>query len=285
MQNSFLFQLQKIHPELNLISSYLGTRNKVIVQDKLGIQYSVYPLNLLKGNFPSIQSALNKTEAFQKLLISKNLNYEVLTEYKTSDSLIQIKNTDNFIFNVKPRKLLEGITLNLNSAINYYENMIEKMNETHNYNYNYFNLEGDNSKAQLSIECKKHGIFKQRLDVHLNGGKCPICSKSLQPSFTFNNWKDLAIKSNKFDSYKVYILEFYNDNEKFYKIGRTFTSIENRFKNIPYNINIISLSISENPKYLYDLENYFHRIHKSYKYKPLIKFGGHTECYSEILIN
>lgn len=128
-------------------------------------------------------------------------------------------------------------------------------------------------------------MFEQRLDCHLKGFKCPLCSKSKQPSFTFNKWIHLASKSNNFNSYKVYLLKLFNENEVFYKIGRTFTTVNNRFKNNPYNIEIIKEFISEDSKYLYDLENYLHRLHKPYKYKPESKFGGWTECYSEIIIN
>ena len=97
---------------------------------------------------------------------------------------------------------------------------------------------------------------------------------------------NLSLISEYFYKSRKKVLKFSKNNEVFYKIGRTFSTIDQRFKKeLDYNIEILNIFKSEDPKYIWDLENYLHRLHIEYKYIPNDKFGGYTECYSEILIN
>ena len=70
-------------------------------------------------------------------------------------------------------------------------------------------------------------------------------------------------------------------NENFYKIGITTTNLDNRFRQIPYNIEIIEL-IKTN---LYDgfyQEQQLHDELSNFKYFPKINFGGKNECFTKI---
>ena len=79
-----------------------------------------------------------------------------------------------------------------------------------------------------------------------------------------------------------YILECFNDIEKFYKIGITSSTIKNRYKSkksMPYNYNII-LELKNTVEYIWDLEQKL-KQNLINNYKPLIPFGGsYLECFS-----
>ena len=91
------------------------------------------------------------------------------------------------------------------------------------------------------------------------------------------------------DKYKnklctFYILECNNENESFYKIGITSSSIKRRYQSkrfMPYNYNIV-LELKGSSQYVWDLETKLKQNLKN-SYRPLIPFGGsHTECYTDI---
>lgn len=78
----------------------------------------------------------------------------------------------------------------------------------------------------------------------------------------------------------LYLLKCYNDNEIFYKCGITSSTVKRRYegkKRMPYEYTIL-WSLEGPPKEIWDLEVQFQRKTKEYNYKPLIYFGGNTEC-------
>lgn len=148
------------------------------------------------------------------------------------------------------------------------EQFTNKANIIHNNKYNYSLVEYKGIHKNVDIICTKHGenyIFSQTPSAHLRGQGCFLCgklkiSKSMSENptgWTTTNWIDSANKSKNFDSFKVYIIKCWNENEEFYKIGRTYSKISYRFKNktaLPYNYEIIKEIIGE-AKYIFDLEN------------------------------
>ena len=55
---------------------------------------------------------------------------------------------------------------------------IQKSKEKHDDLYDYSLVSYTNNKGYVNIICKKHGIFNQRANHHLNGRGCPICKNS-----------------------------------------------------------------------------------------------------------
>src|SRR5690606_15894237 len=97
---------------------------------------------------------------------------------------------------------------------------------------------------------KKHGEFSQVSSNHLSGQGCPKCGaflisrsqKKTPTGWSIKQWENKASQSKNFDSFKVYIIKCWNDDETFYKIGRTFMSVKKRFcskKTMPYNYEIL----------------------------------------------
>ena len=83
----------------------------------------------------------------------------------------------------------------------------------------------------------------------------------------------------------MYILKCWNDEEEFYKIGRTYSTVNKRFKYkslLPYDYQIITQVVSEDVKHLCELEWTLKNCNKNHKYLPKLEFGGRYECFREL---
>jgi len=78
---------------------------------------------------------------------------------------------------------------------------IKSANKIHNNKYDYSLIMFSNAKNCIEIVCNKHGIFKQRLDHHLNGCGCPICRES-KGERKIRNW--LELNNIKFEFQKTF---------------------------------------------------------------------------------
>ena len=59
------------------------------------------------------------------------------------------------------------------------EEFIEKAKKIHGDKYNYSKVEYYDSYTKVCIICPEHGEFWQQPRVHLNGGRCSICSHNM----------------------------------------------------------------------------------------------------------
>lgn len=169
------------------------------------------------------------------------------------------------------------------------EKFIENAILKHGNRYSYENVIYTTADKKVDIICKVHGIFSMRANTHLNGSGCRICGNELRQNglnkYKHSQWKTYGENSKKFESYKVYIIKCWNDYENFYKIGKTFKTIHQRFSNktaMPYKYEVLKLFEGES-KVMSELEDELHRKNKLYKYVPNISFGGMTECFSELI--
>lgn len=141
---------------------------------------------------------------------------------------------------------------------------------------------------KVKLICPIHGEFLISPHKHLtNKFSCPKCAreKTNYNTWTFSSWKERAINSYNFDSFKVYVLKCYSSEEVFYKIGKTYTSLENRFKGkskLPYLYEVIKIYTSADSREISELEVFLHRINKEFIYVPNIVFKGSKECFREI---
>lgn len=86
---------------------------------------------------------------------------------------------------------------------------------------------------------------------------------------------------------KLYLIEIYSDDEKFYKIGITTKDVETRFKKQlnHYQYKILNL-IEGNLIDIVDWEQRIIENNSNICYTPKVKFAGWTECfYEEPIIN
>ncbi len=143
------------------------------------------------------------------------------------------------------------------------------------------------SEDKISFICKIHGEFKQSPANHSKGHSCPKCGLEKHKDkrgWSAIKWKNMGSISKNFDSFKVYIIRCWNDEEEFYKIGKTYTTVNYRFKNnsqIPYDYEVLKI-IKGDAEEISNLELKLQEDNKKFKYIPKIKFSGSTECYIDL---
>lgn len=164
-----------------------------------------------------------------------------------------------------------------------YEDILSKFIAIHGNRYDYSLVEYKNRYDPIKIICSEHGIFETSAEVHLKGCNCPKCNVT---GWDRTSWVELCNKTE--DSVPlVYVVNCYNEEESFIKIGRTKRTIYNRFLRpsiMPYNYDIIA-TIEGTAEFIFDKEIELHRKFKNYSYKPKIPFPGDTECFTLTVLN
>lgn len=152
--------------------------------------------------------------------------------------------------------------------------------KVHGNKYDYSLVKYINCRTKVNIICPIHGEFLQKATNHISGHGCSKCNR-FSDTYSHSVWENLGNKSDSFDSFKVYIVELWNDEERFYKIGKTYETVGNRFRSttIPYNWKTVKV-FEGNAKYISELEDELHMKYKEHKYVPIKKFSGSTECFN-----
>lgn len=183
--------------------------------------------------------------------------------------------------------LFSGKIPSIKTALNKTEFFINNANKVHNNKYNYCKTIYINSRTKVDIICPIHGKFNQEANSHLQGIGCIACRNDklseYSTGWSLTEWKE-RINSKYFDSFKVYIIKCWDENEEFYKIGRTCYKINKRFNGktlMPYKYKILKEFIGDSDK-IFKLEQDLKNQNKKHKYIPKIKFRGMYECFSEI---
>lgn len=220
-----------------------------------------------------------------------------LVDYKNSDTNIKIICKKHGVFEQTPYTHKKGSGCkkchyenNNKSRQLTTEQFIKKARQVHGNKYDYSKTKYKNSKTKVKIICPEHGEFTKNPGKHFEGQGCKICSdkeKSEIFSLSYSNWEKMAIKSKNFDSYKAYKIRCWNDQEGFYKVGRTFLTLEERFSqnDLPYNYEILSVEVFDNALKCCRREEQLKREHKSFKYVPKLKFNGMYECFTKLKSN
>lgn len=218
-----------------------------------------------------------------------------LLEYKGSKSKVKIICKDHGVFEQIPSSHINGCECmpcaiikraNSQSATKY--SFVKKAILKHRNKYDYSLVQYKTAKIKVKIKCPIHGDFNQTPDNHLTGFGCKECaidlSRKKPTTWTKKDWSVLAKSSKYFDSFKVYIIRCYDENEDFYKIGRTYNTVKKRMSGnlMPYNYEIIKEYVFENSEECFNYENELKTIHKEYKYLPNKLFGGRYECFYKI---
>lgn len=280
-------------PNSNLIICEIDSK-KAIVETEFGICIVNKNYLLNKGE-PKINLAKDPFEYFCNQFYKKypnskikllSLNKKIVT-YELNGNIF--KGNKINVLNKEPKKGNKNESFKKTC-----ETFKEKCIKIHNNKYNYDLVEFKGSKDKIKIICPIHGIFEQTVYNHFRNG-CKKCQYDYLSTINNENnynvkiWKNKGEKSKKFDSFKVYIIECWNENERFYKIGRTFLKTKLRFtcKNkMPYNYKIIK-EIKGNAIEIFNLEIKLKKEISMYKYKPSIDFNGKYECFkqSETIVN
>lgn len=218
-----------------------------------------------------------------------NFPFKIVPEFTSLTSPMFVEDMGLNLYKTTGQNLLTTGKLTIQSAVDKNAYSIKRFRLVHGDKYNYDNLEYVNADAKVTVNCTLHGDFKISPAHHLSGQGCTKCgnlrsglSRKGIPSTGWGatSWAESKERSSKFDSFKVYFVKLEDGQEQFYKIGRTFYLVSERMKAIPYNYEIIHTISHDDPKVIFDLENYLERTFKPYKYKPLKPFGGQHECFT-----
>ena len=217
--------------------------------------------------------------------------------YKDANTKIDIICRIHGIFNQNPHnhKCGQGCpecgkTKKVNKIGANFEKYVEILKDVHENKYDYSKLVYNGYTNKSVIICPKHGEFEQSFSNHLHGFGCSKCKYELfsknysenPTGWTLTEWKKAGEISKRFDGFKVYIIKCFNEDEEFYKIGRTYLSVKYRFiGNLPYNYTVLN-EIRGEAREIFKLESKLKRENKEFKYKPKIEFGGMYECFSHI---
>ena len=146
----------------------------------------------------------------------------------------------------------------------------------------------ENADAKLNCRCLVCGNVWTPIYNSIKVGKgCPECANREHTgalcitSANRNKEKWMNIDA------KIYVIKCSDINEVFYKIGITRQNVSDRFSNkgsLSYSYEIV-LEINTNLYEAVYSEKELHYDNKNFKYEPLIKFDGHTECFSKINID
>lgn len=209
----------------------------------------------------------------------KKLGVTPVSQYISATNRINVKDHLGIEYNVISSSLLSGCKPTIMSAVDKEDCFIKRANFEHKNKYDYSLLKYKNSSTKVIIICPEHGIFKQTPNQHINR-KCGCSKCVIRPGgYNRSTWLKAGETSNYKINFKLYLVKIYNDNECFYKIGRTFRSLEKRFNGkIPYKWESIVEIIGEGD-FIFNLEYKLHRKFKHLKYKPNIEFKGSTECF------
>lgn len=244
------------------------------------------------------RSRTNESFIKESIKLHNNKYSYEFTNYINSWTKVNITCKIHGIFTQNPTKHLNGqgcakCAILAHSTLSRSTNkeFIIKANKTHNFKYDYSTTDYKHAHEGVKIICGKHGEFEQVPSTHLSGAGCPKCGYELSskrmkenPSgWRYSEWENKGKISKRFEGFKVYIIKCWNDDEEFYKIGKTYIKINYRFSGntLPYNYKIINVYYGE-AREMSELENKLKSINKENKYIPKLEFGGMYECFKQL---
>lgn len=183
--------------------------------------------------------------------------------------------------------LLTGTSVRAMSNRVSVEEFISRSEDIHKNVYDYSMVEEFNTTVdKVQIGCPLHGMFWQQVSKHLLGHGCRKCgSTKVNNGWSYTLWEAAGVKSENFDSFKVYLIKCYSDKETFYKVGKTFKTVGDRFKKtsqMPYEFEVIAV-IEGSARHISELEHTTHKENKENKYLPSKSFAGESECFSSVV--
>lgn len=265
---------------------YKNSYNNIIIGCGIHGNFESLPNNFLNGKgCPKCSNKIPTNEQFiikARKIHGYKYDYS-LVKYLKTRSLLKIKCNIHGIFKQTAAIHLNGggckkcafdrTRLNNND-------IVIKFKNKHGEKYDYSKTKYINKRTKVEIICKKHGVFKQRTDIHLRGSGCPKCSAEHTNWWTLNKWVD-KVSNNHNSTPRLYVLKCYNENESFIKIGITMYNVKKRYHNkisMPYNFDILFDSIST-AELVFKVENLTKKLFKAKKYFPKLKFDGTSECF------
>ena len=269
VNKKFLEDFNSKYPNF-IVLEYTNIGSPIVFKDDDGI---IHKKNMAKkciSHGVRKDSILNKEEYVSSKLNEIFPNLKLL-KFNGFKQKILIQDENGFEYTPRCSDLLNNHPISIQTCTKKYDLFVFKANLKHNNIFEYPEFKYINGKQKIEIECKIHGSFLCSVESHLWGSGCPKCG---YVGFSKESW----LKRLKNERAIFYILEMFNEEEKFIKVGITSTNIEDRYKNLKeYQYNIL-LGIQNSPSYVYDIEKEILKKFKHSKVIPKKLFGGKTEC-------
>ncbi len=212
---------------------------------------------------------------------------EVIGEFLNTRSKVLVQDSEGIIYNASAAGLLRGMVPSIFTAEDKNSAFKVSARKVHQDSYNYSKINYIHNKEKVIITCPIHGDFLQMPNDHLSESGCTKCGNKNE-SWTYESWREAGIVSKNFTGFKFYILKIWNEEELFYKVGKTFRTIALRYgpgntTTLPYNYEVVK-TLEGSALFIHNLEKEFIEINKSNGYTPRIEFGGKSECFTMINI-
>ncbi len=146
-----------------------------------------------------------------------------LVEYINTRTKVKIICPIHGVFEQQPSNHIQGqtcpkckydqISTNLSHNTNIF---IQKVKEIYHHEYDYSLVEYINNKTKVKIICPIHGVFEQTPKKHLNGQKCPKCSRISGSNKQKNTIQEFVSISTKIhnNKYDYTLVEYINNKTK-----------------------------------------------------------------------
>ena len=238
------------------------------------------------GEIKGHKSKIYTKEEYLTLVKAKHGNrYDYsLVEYSGCFDKIKIKCPEHGIFEQKASQHLFGRGCKACGNIpkdsyreRYANQFLEKVAKLHNNFFDYTKTEYTGAHNKVTFTCPLHGDITVKANSHLNGYGCKACAKE-KSGFGRSNF----VHSCKRGEGILYLIECYNEDERFYKIGITGKTVDIRYadnRDLPYHFTLLK-EIKGLPEDIWNLEKKNLRLVKPHKYTPKLDFKGKTECFT-----
>ena len=281
----FLEKLDIVHPnrKWEVIGEYEHNKIPILLKDKYG-ECLIPPNNLLQRSQPSVKTAVNKTQytinKFKEVWGDRYDYSKFIYLGARKKSIIICKIHGEFPQDANmhlsgrcgcDKCANEAISSRVRS--NTEEFLKKAFLKYEKERYSFDKTIYETATSDVIITCKIHGDFEQTPNRFLNGQICPKCTYKESTS----NYHTLKKRRN---NSIFYIIECYNDNERFIKFGVTSRSIKVRFRDsydMPYNYNILREFRYANINAPDAIETQLLKFTKTATYTPKISFNGRTE--------
>ena len=271
-REEFLKKFKEKYPSYEILS-FDKVAGPIIFKDAEGVLHKKNNAFRVLTHNIRFDSVIDKESYIQNKLNVLGTGL-TLVQFKGMKKKVIVKDINGFTYSPQAYDLLQGHSVTIESCNEKEELFKFKAALKHNNKYIYGSFKYINSKQKIPIICPVHGEFKLSAECHLFGNGCRKC-KNDSASFSRSEWIERF--KNKLCTF--YILEFYNNNELFIKVGITAVNIKKRYANCKNYKYKLLLEIKGSSEYISDLEKSFLFNYKEFKYNPLCKFEGRTECF------
>lgn len=157
---------------------------------------------------------------------------------------------------------------------------VDKADLVHGGVYDYTNSVYVDSRSKVLILCKIHGEFLQSASHHISGSGCPSC---VTHGYICNSY--FRDNPNRKDVEAIrYVIKMEIEDEVFYKVGITTTTLAKRFASDLHKIEVIDIFHGTLYECFLD-EQRLLGINYINKYIPRHRLaGGNSECLSSVLL-